>query len=270
MFVLFVCVLAASSVSAQQVPKAIADIPFEQKLGDQLPLDVVFRDDTGVDVALGDLLRKKPAVLVLGYGRCPRLCSVVLANLVSSLTKVTPTVGTDFSVIDVSIDPREDPEMGREAKKTAGERYGRGTPDGWHFLTGHEPEIRRLASAVGFTYRKERDRLEPLQPVSVVYQHPSGLVILTPEGRVARYLFGIDFTPRDLELGLVEASAGKIGTPVDNVLLLTCFSYNPQTGRYTPTAMLLMRAAAIATVVGLAGFFAISAWRGRRSQAVRS
>ena len=126
--------LAAAPASAQQVPKAIADIPFEQNLGQQAPLDASFRDDAGADVTLGDLLHGKPAVLVLGYGRCPRLCSLVLANLVSSLTKVTPSVGADFSVIDVSIDPHEDPEMGREAKKTAGERYGRGSPDGWHFL----------------------------------------------------------------------------------------------------------------------------------------
>jgi protein SCO1 len=262
--------LAVPHAHAQQVPKAIADIPFEQKLGQQAPLDTSFRAEDGADVTIGDLLHGKPAVLVLGYGRCPRLCSLVLANLVSSLAKVTPSVGDDFSVIDVSIDPHEDPEMGREAKKTANERYGRGSASGWHFLTGKEPEIRRLASAVGFTYRKERDRLEPLQPVSVVYQHPSGLVILTPDGKVARYLFGIDFTPRDLQLGLVEASEGKIGTPVDNVLLLTCLSYNPQTGRYTPAAMLLMRAGAIATIVGLAGFFAIGMWRGRRSRAARA
>jgi protein SCO1/2 len=246
------------------LPRSIAAIPFEQKLGAQAPLDAGFRDETGTDVTIGSLLQGKPAVLVLGYQRCPRLCSLVLANLVASLKKVTPTVGDDFSVIDVSIDPFEDPEMGREAKKTALERYGRGSAAGWHFLIGKELEIRRLASAVGFTYRKDRDRLEPLQPVSVVYQHPSGIILLTPDGKVARYLFGVDFTPRDLELGLVESSQGKIGTPVANVLLLTCMAYDPATGRYTPTALLLMRAAALATIVGLAGFFAVGAWRSRR------
>jgi protein SCO1/2 len=156
--------------------------------------------------------------------------------------------------------------MGREAKKTAVERYGRGSADGWHFLTGREPEIARLANAVGFTYRKDRDRLEALQPTNVVYQHPSGVVLLTPDGKVARYLFGVDFTPRDLELGLVEASEGKIGTPTAP-LLLTCFSYNPQTGRYTLAVMRIMQGAAIATVVGLAGFFAIGSWRSRRASA---
>ena len=244
-----VLLLATVARGQDKLPPEIAAIPFEQKLGEGVPLEAAFLDEHGQVVTIGKLLNQKPAVLVLGYQRCPRLCSLVLSNLVTSLEKVSFNVGSEFSVIDLSIDPREDPEMGREAQKSAVERYGRGTIAGWHFLTGREPEIRGVAEAIGFNYRWDKTRRE--------FQHPSGIVLLTADGRVARYLFGIDFTPRDLRLGLVEASEGKIASPADRVLLLTCLSYDPATGRYTPTAMLLVRAGAIVTIIAL-GLFLIT------------
>jgi protein SCO1/2 len=239
-------ILAPAAFAQQQPPTK--DVTFEQRLGETVPMDVTFHDETGTTITFGNLLKDKPAVLVLGYQRCPKLCAVVLANLVERLRNVSFEVGKDFSVIDLSIDPREDPEMGRVAQTAAVERYGRGTTAGWHFLTGREESIRAVANAVGFRYRYDREKRE--------FEHPSGVILLTPDGKVARYLFGIEYRPSDLRLGLVEASQGTISSPVDRVLLLLC-NYDPQTGRYTPLAMGILRGAAIVTVL-IVGFFLVS------------
>src|SRR5262249_3620177 len=180
----------------------------------------------GREVKLGDYFTSKPVILVLTQFRCPMLCTEVLNGLVLALLDVPLAPGSDFDILTVSFDPRETPEMAAAKKKTYIERYGRpGAELGWHFLTSGDESIRRLTDAVGFRYSYDaaNDR----------YAHASGIVVLTPSGRVARYFYDVKFSPRDLRLGLVEASAGRVGSPVDKVLLY-CFHYDPRDGKYGP------------------------------------
>jgi len=232
--------VAAAEESA--LPPALQDVGFDQKLGDQVPLDLVFRDETGREVTLGDYFDSRPVVLSLVYYKCPMLCTLVLDGLTSSLKALSLVPGREFEIVTVSFDPRESPELALAKKEAYLARYGRPEAgEGWHFLTGEEESIRRLAAAVGFRYAYD--------PELDQFAHASGILVLTPESRIARVLFGIEYAPRDLKLSLVEASQGKIGTLVDQ-LLLFCFHYDPATGKYGAMVLNLVRAGGAVTVLG--------------------
>jgi protein SCO1/2 len=231
------------------LPPEVAGLSFDQKLGAQIPLDATFRDEAGREVELADFIGKRPTVLVLAYLRCPQLCTLVLNGLLDGLKDVPYEAGKEFEVVIVSFDPRETPELAAAKKESYLAGYARpGAEQGWHFLTGERDQIDRLAEAVGFRYA--------FDPKHDRFNHPSGVVILTPDGRVSRYLFGIRFPHRDLKLGIVEASEGRVGSLVDQ-LLLFCFHYDRDSGSYTLNAV---RIAGAVTVVMLAAFL-VSLWR---------
>jgi len=223
-----------------------------------VPLDATFRDETGKSVRLGDLIGDRPVVLSIVYFRCPMLCTMVLNGLVRAMRTLSLSAGKDFEVLTVSIDPTETAELAQAKKAEYLAQYGReGAGDGWRFLTGEKAEIDRLAGAVGFTYSYDE--------ASGEYAHASGLMVLTPQGRVHRYLYGIEYAPRDLRLGLVEAGSGAIGSPVDQVLLL-CYRYDPVSGTYGFAIMTAVRVAGIAVLAALA-LFVILMIRRDRAQA---
>jgi len=224
----------------------LRDVGIEQNLNAQLPLDAVFRDEAGRDVRLGDYFSDKPVVLALVYYRCPMLCTQVLNGFLKSSQAVPLEIGRDYEVVTVSIDPRETPAMAAEKKKHHARAYRRdGAERGWHFLTGDQQSIDRLAGTVGFRYHYD--------PASDQFAHASGIVIATPDGRLARYLYGIEYSPHDLRLGLVDSSAGRIGSAADQVLLL-CYHYDPLTGRYGLAIAGVLRAAGAFTMFALGSF----------------
>jgi protein SCO1/2 len=200
-------------------------------------------DEAGNAVRLGDYFGDKPVVLALGYYECPMLCSLVREGLVQAIDNVTLDVGSDYQVVYVSIDPAETPMNAANTKATVVAQYGRpGSEAGWHFLTGPQDSIQRLADAVGFVYFYD----ETIDQ----YAHAAGITVLTPGGTLARYFYGIEYNPSDLRLGLVEASDSRIGSPVDQLLLL-CYSYDPTTGKYTGLVMTLVRVAGALFAIGL-------------------
>ncbi len=239
----------SSIVPDNVMPGPLKAVHYEQRLGEQVPLDLPFRDDAGKPVKLGDYLGKRPAVRILAYYRCPMLCDMVMQAAESGLKPLSLDPGKDFEVIVASIDPTDTPERAAMKKRDIVQRYGRpGTEGGWHFLTGPPPSIERLANAVGFqyVYDKEKDQ----------FAHAAGIVILTPEGKVSRYFFGIEYPPRDLRLGLVEASGNQIGGLVDQVLLY-CFHYDPAVGRYSTVTLNIIRGASALFAVGLVLFIVL-------------
>jgi protein SCO1/2 len=243
------------AVASQQIP-ALRDVGVDQKLDAALPLDLTFTDDQGRDVKLGDYFGSRPVILVMSYYECPMLCTMVLNGVVGSVEPLTFTAGKDFEVVVVSIDPGETPALAAEKKKLYVRRYNRPeTAGGWHFLTGREEAIRRLADAVGFRYAYDESIDQ--------YAHPAAITIATPEGRVSRYLFGIEFMPRDVRFALIDATAGKIGTTVDQ-LLLFCYHYDPATGKYGLVVMNLVRAGGLLTVAALGASIFLTLRRERR------
>jgi protein SCO1/2 len=248
--------LMAVAVRADSpLPAALRDVRFEQRLDEQLPLDIPFQDEQDRQVKLGDYFGDKPVILVLAYYRCPMLCTMVLNGLVRGLLDVRFEPGRDFEIVTVSFDARETPRLAAEKKKTYVERYGRkGADAGWHFLTGSQASIDRLTEAVGFQYKyyPQRDQ----------FAHASGIMVLSPQGRISHYLYDVKYSGRDLRLSLVEASQGKIGSPVDQVLLY-CFHYDPSQGKYGTTIMGFVRAGGVLTLVGLG---ALITWVGRRTR----
>jgi protein SCO1/2 len=251
---LLILLLLAGATEAQ--PRSIdAGVAMEQRLDQPVPLDARFFDEDGREATLDAYFGDKPVILVLAYYRCPRLCSLVLNGLVESLRALDFDAGKDFEIVVVSFDPREGPELAAAKKAAYVQQYGRpGAARGWHFLTGDEPNIRRLADAVGFRYRYD--------PQTDDYAHASGIMIVTPAGKLSRYLYGIDYPPRDLRLALVEASQNRIGSLADQVMLF-CLSYDPDTGKYRLTALNLVRIGGLATVVLLTAWL-IVAWRRER------
>lgn len=243
---------------AQNTPaQVIRQVRFDQKLQARVPLHLVFRDEAGRAVRLGDYFGRKPVVLSLVYYDCPMLCTLILNGLVKSLRTVNLDVGTDFEVVTLSFDPREGPALAAEKKAGYVRQYTRaGGEAGWHFLTGDEPAIRQLTEAVGFQYTFDTQTGQ--------FAHASGIVVLTPEGKISKYLYGIEYAPRDLRLSLVEASAGRIGTLSDKVLLY-CFHYDPTTGKYGLAIMRITRVAGLLTVALIVGFVAVMLRRERRS-----
>jgi protein SCO1/2 len=229
-----------------ETPPILREVNLRQKLDAQVPLDAEFRDEQGRTVRLGDCTEGKTTILVMAYFRCPMLCTQVLNDLVKGLKGVPWNIGDQFNVLTVSFDDRETPEMAAAKKKNYVEDYGRrGAEKGWRFLTGQQQSILRLANAVGFQFRYD--------PKNDLFAHPSCVMILTPNGKVSRYFLGLHENregaySRDLRLGLVEASEQRIGTPVDSILLY-CYRYDPETGKYTMTALNLVRAAGVLTVL---------------------
>jgi protein SCO1/2 len=219
----------------------LRDVGIHQRLDNQVPLDLAFRDETGATVHLSDYFDGKPVILVLAYYRCPMLCTQVLNGLVDSLRGMDFEIGKQFRVITVSFDPREGPEIAARKKENYAAVYGRpGAESGWHFLTGDEDSIAQLTKAVGFRYAFDSALNQ--------FAHASGIMVLTPQGRLSHYFLGINFPSRDVRLSLVEASQGRIGSPVDRLLLL-CYHYDPATGKYYGATMTFVRLAAIATVL---------------------
>ncbi len=240
-------------------PNPARDVGLDQRLDAQVPLEAAFRDESGHAVRLRDFLAKRPVVLALVYYRCPALCQEIVRGLLTCLRSLTLRPGEDFEVILVSIDPAETPEKAAEKKREILRDLSRGDSGaGWHLLTGDEAAIQSVARAIGYRYRYD--------PPSGQYSHPSGLLVLTPEGRAARYFYGIEYAPKELRLALVEASAGRIGTIVDQVLLL-CLQWDPARSRYSLAILAILRVAGIATAAGL-GLLIFFLARGRRRSPV--
>ena len=235
--------------SSAGVPKALRGIGFDQHIDARLPLDVPLRDEAGRAVTIGDYFGKRPVVLLFAYFDCPMLCTQVINGLSSALGVLSLDPGKDFEIVTVSFNPKDTPESARAKKAVYIERYKKpGADAAWHFLTGDQDAIDRLTKAAGFRYAWDADTKQ--------YAHPTGVIVLTPDGRLARYLFGIEYGPRDLRYALVEASAGRVGNAVDT-LLLYCYHYDPETGRYGLAVMRSVRIAAAGTVLALAGFIIV-------------
>jgi protein SCO1/2 len=253
--------LAPAEARAQLAPEVEVlppppkEVGFDQNIGQSVPLDATFRDETGKVVRLGDFFSDKPVVLSFAYDTCPMLCNLSVQGLASSLKGMNLDAGRDFDVVTVSFDPKDTPERSRAKKEAVLPLYGRaGAAAGWRFLTGDDEQIRRVTSAAGFRYTWDA--------ASQQYAHPTGVVVLTPKGQIARYLFGIEYAPKDLRFSLVEASQGKLGNVVDQLLLL-CYHYDPKVGKYGPLALGAMRGAGLFTVLSLGAFVTIMVRRER-------
>lgn len=237
-------IVQPASAPKDSLPAPLKQVGIDQRLNNQVPLNLVFADENGQQVELGKYFGRKPVILSLVYYDCPMLCTQVLNGLAGSLKALKFDVGREFEVVTVSFDPREKPELARQKKDGYMARYGReGAGAGWHFLTGDEASIKALADAVGFRFAWDEETKQ--------FAHASGIMILTPDGKVSRYFYGIEYAPRDMQLGLVEASNNKIGSPVDQILLY-CFHYDPQTGKYGFAIMNAIRITGFATFFGLA------------------
>jgi protein SCO1/2 len=254
-FLIAVAAFLSARVAAAGGPPA-KEVKIEPRPGNQVPLDTRFLDETGEDVELGRYFGDKPVVLVLAYFRCPRLCTEVLNDLNKGLRGVMPyTAGRDFQVVVISFDAREKPALAAAKKRSYVDDYGRpGAEAGWHFLTGDQPAIDRVKESVGFrtVYDPKDDQ----------FAHDSAVMVLTPGGKVSRYLFGLGYNPRDLRLALVESSEGKVGSAIDHVLLM-CFHYDPATGKYSATILNIVRAGGVLTMLALVGFWVAVTRRGR-------
>jgi protein SCO1/2 len=230
-------------VPASQMPEPLRSVGYDQRLGERIPGDALFIDEAGRSVRLSQYFGKRPVVLAFAYYECPMLCDLVLQAMVGSFKALKLTPGQDFEVVVVSIDPGESAKLAAATKSEMLGRYGRtGTAAGWHFLTGSKGSIDKLTAAAGFRYVYMGETDE--------FAHPAGMVVLTPEGRISRYLLGVEFPPRDLRLALIESSDNKIGSVVDKVILY-CFHYDPVIGRYSAVTLNIVRLAGALTVVGL-------------------
>lgn len=232
------------------------EIGIDQHLDEQLPLELEFRDETGKSVRLGDYFHDKPVVLSLVYFRCPMLCTQVLNGFLRTSQAVKFGIGSDYEVVTVSIDPSDTPQLAAEKKASYVRAYRReGAEKGWHFLTGRPEEIKRLADVVGYRYYYDEQTDQ--------FAHASGIMLATPAGRLSRYFYGIEYPPNDLRLGLVESSEHRIGSRVDQVLLL-CYHYDPLTGKYGVVISGVLKLAGTATMLALGGFMAVMFWQERR------
>ncbi len=255
----FLALLGAGPAHAHDPsPNPLNEVAFEQKLNERVPLDLIFEDETGKSVQLGDYFGEKPVILVFTYYGCKNLCGVVREELVESLQALEFDVGDEFEIVTVSINPGDTPALATAKKGAIMQHYAR--PEaaaGWHFLTGEDSSIDQLAEAVGFRYAYDAELDQ--------YAHPAGIMVLTPQGRISRYFYGLDYLPTDLRLGLVEASANKIGSLVDQ-LLLRCYNYDPVTGKYTLVVMNVLRMAGVTTVLILGTFMFAMFRRERRKK----
>jgi len=247
---------------ASAVPAALRDIGFDQNIDQKLPLDTEFKDEAGRSVRLGDYFGKRPVVLLFAYFDCPMLCTQVINGLSSALGVLSLEPGQDFEIVTISFDPRDTPKSAAAKKAVYIERYKHpGAAQAWHFLTGDPPAIARVTKAAGFRYVWDKETQQ--------FAHPTGVIVVTPDGRLARYLFGIEYGPRDLRYAIVEASAGKVGNAVD-ALLLYCYHYDPATGRYGFAIMSTLRLAGLATVLALGSFIVVMIRRERSQETLRT
>jgi protein SCO1/2 len=258
---------AAVIARADEVPRAqepdnpgtvVSQIGFDQKLGDRVPLDRRFRDDSGREIALGELFGRRPVILVPVYYQCPLLCNQTLNALTRSLRPLSIEPGKDFDVVAISINPEETPELASQKKASYLKRYERpGTESGWHFLTGDQASIDAVTRAIGFRYT--------YNPRTKLYAHAAGIVVATADGRLSRYYYGIDYSPRELQAEIKRAATGKVGTPVSG-LLLFCYDYDAATGKYTLSIVRLIRVLGSATALALGSFLFVMfrrEWIGR-------
>jgi len=239
-------------------PDVLKEIGIDQRLNEQVPLDLSFRDETGRAVRLGEYFREgKPVLLSLVYYECPMLCNMVLNEEVGMMRALPFTAGREFTAVTVSFDARETPELAARKRETYLKRYGQGQDAGWHFLTGDEANIRRLTEAVGFHFKWDEQ--------SKQFAHASAIMVLTPQGKISHYFYGVEYAPKDVRLGLVEASAGKIGSPVEK-LMLYCYHYDPATGKYGPAVMNIVKVSGLVTLVGIVSLVVVL----RRRERLRS
>jgi protein SCO1 len=230
-------------------PPGLLNVGIEQHLDEQIPPDLSFRDETGKPVRLGDYFGKKAMILNLVYYNCPMLCGEVLSGLESAMRVLKFDVGKEFDVLTVSFDPRETPDMATKKKAEFLKRYGRaGAAEGWHFLTGPQESIDALTKAAGFQYQYD--------PKTGQFAHATAIMVLTPEGKIAQYYYGVEYAPKDLRLGLIQASQNKIGTLADQVLLY-CYHYDPNTGKYGAIISRVLQLSALATVLALGIFMTV-------------
>jgi protein SCO1 len=230
-------------------PPGLKNVGIEQHLDEQIPPDLTFRDETGKSVRLGDYFGKKPAILNLVYYQCPMLCGEVLSGLESAMRVLKFDVGKEFDVLTVSFDSRETPDMATKKKAEFLKRYGRpGAAAGWHFLTGPQESIDALTKAAGFQYQYD--------PKTGQFAHSTAIMVLTPEGKIAQYYYGVEYAPKDLRLGLIQASENKIGNLADQVLLY-CYHYDPTTGKYGAIIARVLQLSGLATVLALGIFMTI-------------
>jgi len=231
------------SPPANMRPPGLEQVGITQKLDTQLPLDLTFRDETGASVQLKQFFGKKPVVLNFVYYSCSMLCGGVLAGLTTSMKGLKFELGKEFDVVSISIDPRDTPEIASEKKAEYLKRYGH--PEraaGWHFLTGQQDAITALTQAAGFGYQYDAKTGQ--------FAHATAVMIVTPQGKLAQYFYGVDFAPKDLRLGLVQASNEKIGNLVDQVLLY-CYHYDPATGKYGAIVARVLKLSGLVTMLGL-------------------
>jgi protein SCO1/2 len=248
--------VGAGVPSAAGMPELLQEVGLDQKLNAQIPLNLTFKDESGRTVKLGDYFGTRPVILTLNYFECPMLCTEVLNGLTGALSTLNFSIGKDFDVVTVSFNPRDTPELASAKKANYVRRYRRdGAAEGWHFLTGNEPEISVLTRAVGFRYAYNKAVGE--------YAHASGIMVVTPDGRLSRYFYGIEYGPRDLKLALMESADRKIGSPVDQ-LLLACFHYDPASGKYSLAVMRVVRTAGVATLLMIGGTVVMLRRRERR------
>lgn len=239
-------------------PSVLERVGIEQRLGNQLPLETTFRDELGRPVKLGDYFQKRPVVLALVYYDCPMLCTQVLNGLTSALSVLKFNAGQEFDVVAVSFDPRETPQLAGAKKQVYLNRYKRpGADQGWHFLTGSQESITALTEAAGFHYVWDDQTNQ--------FAHGSAVMIATPKGKLHRYYYGIEYSPKDLRLGMIEAADEKIGNVVDQ-LILYCYHYDPTTGKYGAVAMNMIRLGGVATVLLLGTFMAVNFRRDARKR----
>ena len=250
-------IMPEPGMPSQQTPTVLSRVSFEQHLDEQLPLDLPFKDEAGRAVKLGDYFGRKPVLLTFVYYDCPMLCTEVLNGVESSLRVLNETIGKEFDVVTVSFDPKETPILAAGKKKAYLERYKRAEAEqGWHFLTGEQSSIETLTKAAGFNYFWDE--------ASHQFAHASGIVIVTPTGKVSRYFFGIDYAPRDVKFALIESSNEKIGTLADK-LLLYCYHYDPAKGNYGFVAMRAIRIGGAVTLLALVGFVFVSIRRDQKA-----
>ncbi len=253
--------LAQQQTAVSRPNDVVKDVGFDQHLGDSLPVDLMVVDEQGRSVPLASCLGGRPALFLLVYYRCPMLCNKTLMELARSLKPLSKTPGKDFDVIAVSIDPTEKPELASRKKAAVVDFYGRPeTASGWHFLTAKQPTIDALAKAIGFRYS--------YNPKTRQFAHAAGMVVLTPEGTISQYFFGLEYPAKSLQLALDRASGGKLGNPIAQVLLF-CYDYDPATGKYTLTVMSLLRVLGVLTVVGIASLLLVLTLRDRCRHAAK-
>jgi protein SCO1 len=240
---------AAPRGTTQPPPDILKRVGIEQHLNEQLPLELKFRDEIGREVKLGDYFGKRPVVLSMVYYECPMLCGEVLNGEASVFSALKFDIGSEFDVVTVSFDPRETPDLARSKKRTFVNRYGRpGAQEGWHFLTGSQESVTSLTKAVGFNYAWDRDTQQ--------FAHAAAIMVITPEGKIAQYFYGVEYSPKDVRFGLVQASQHKIGNVVDQILLY-CYHYDPRTGKYGAIISRVMQIGGLVTVLILGGFLII-------------